>query len=191
MSAPASISYFHRYNFSNLLLVGDPSVSNENWYGYPTCFTVWDGSLFPDETKPATGFEFIPAPNDTFSDATCNSQAVAPRLTFESHGAPIDGAFNADNTALYVTLHGSWDSDVPSGYKVVEVPFQNGANGYEPVAAQDSMDGYSKILWDTQEGCNSSKCLRPSGLVFDLDFTRIYFASDGSEGEVFMLVKTG
>lgn len=171
--------------------LGDPSVSNEDWYGYPTCFTVWGGDEFPDG-NPATGSQFIPAPNDTFTDATCEERSVGPRLSFQAHSAPLDAKFDREGANMYVSLHGSWNRDIPTGYKVVSVPFTTNGNGdYEPVAAADSQEGYDDILWDPQEECDSSKCFRPSGMHWDLEFTRMFIASDNSQqGELYILHKT-
>lgn len=167
-------------------------MSNEDWYGYPTCFTVWDGSVFPDGA-PITGSQFLPSPNSTYTDATCNNDSVAPRLSFQAHSAPMDGKFDADGANMYVTLHGSWNRESPTGFKVVEIPFTTNADGaYEPVAQADSTDGYNDILWDPQEACSSVTCLRPSGLVFDAEFSRAFIASDNAmQGELYMLFKTG
>jgi glucose/arabinose dehydrogenase len=175
-----------------LNFLGDPSVPNEKWYGYPTCFTVWSGELFPDG-NPGPGSQFIPAPNGTWTDARCEEESTPPRLTLQAHSAPIDGKFDEDNSNLYVSLHGSWNRDVPYGFKVVQIPFGKNSQGLmDPVAAQDSATGYNDILWDTQEGCSSSKCFRPSGIVWDKDFTRMYIGSDNSrEGELYILHKTG
>lgn len=93
---------------------------------------------------------------------------------------------------MYVSLHGSWNRDVPTGYKVVSIPFTTNESGdYEPVASADSKEGYDDVLWDPQEDCDSSKCFRPSGLHWDLDFTRLFIASDNSQqGELYILHKT-
>lgn len=172
--------------------MGDPSVPNEKWYGYPTCFTVWSGDLFPDG-KPTVGSQFIPEPNSTWTDARCNEESVPPRLSLRAHAAPIDGKFDKDSSNLYVSLHGSWNRETPYGFKVVQIPFTKNSEGlYEPVAAADSAEGYNDILWDPQEGCSSSTCLRPSGISWDKDFTRMYVASDNvREGEIYILAKTG
>lgn len=174
-------------NIANTSSVGDPSEPNENWYGYPTCFTVWGGDEFPNGENPATGSLFIPAPNATFSDATCKEQVVGPRLSFQAHSAPIDAKFDRQAENLFVSLHGSWNRDVPTGYKVVSVPFGAG----EPVAPADSKDGYDDILWDPQEECDSAKCFRPSGLAWDRQFTHLFVSSDNNkEGELYILHKT-
>ncbi|CAI6025038.1 unnamed protein product [Clonostachys chloroleuca] len=172
--------------------LGDPSVSNENWYGYPTCFTAWGGDEFPDGNFTA-GVQFIPEPNSTWTDQTCQERSTGPRLSIQAHSAPIDAKFDAAGENLYVTLHGSWNRDVPTGYKVVTIPFTTGGEGgYEPVADRHSKEGYVDLLWDPQEGCDSSKCFRPSGITWDRDQTRLIVASDnGQEGELYILSKAG
>jgi glucose/arabinose dehydrogenase len=171
--------------------LGDPSAPTSDWYGYPTCFTVWGGAEFPDGS-PATGSQFIPAPNATFDDATCQEMSHGPRLSFQAHSAPIDGKFDADGANLYVSLHGSWNRDEPTGFKVVEIPFSEAQGEYGPTAASDSAEGYNDILWDPQEGCSSLTCFRPSGISWDADFTRMFIGSDNArEGELYILSKTG
>lgn len=174
------------------VIVGDPAVPNEGWYGYPTCFTVWGGAQFPDG-RPSVGSQFIPAPNGTWNDARCERESIPPRLSLQAHSAPLDGKFDRNNQNMYVTLHGSWNRRVPTGFKVVEIPFKQGGDGqYEPVAARDSTTGYRDILWDPQQGCSMMNCFRPSGLTWDNDFTRMYIASDNvMEGEIYLLAKTG
>ena len=60
-------------------------------------------------------------------------QTIVPDVLFESHSAPLGlvfakgGAFPADwQDDAFVALHGSWNAAVPTGYKVVRVPFENG-----------------------------------------------------------------
>jgi glucose/arabinose dehydrogenase len=61
------------------------------------------------------------------------ARAVMPDLLFRAHSAPLGLVFyeGAQFPAAYkgdafVALHGSWNSAVPTGYKVVRVPFKNG-----------------------------------------------------------------
>ena len=65
---------------------------------------------------------------------------VAPDVMFEAHSAPLglafydrDGFPERYRGGAFVALHGSWNSSVPTGYKVVFVPFADGrpAGGYE------------------------------------------------------------
>jgi glucose/arabinose dehydrogenase len=61
------------------------------------------------------------------------AKALAPDLLFEPHSAPLglvfyEGAQFPPNYRgdAFVALHGSWNSSVPTGYKIVRVPFENG-----------------------------------------------------------------
>lgn len=187
-----------------LNFLGDPSKPNNNWYGYPTCFTAWDSSVITDVSL-ATGDQFIPAPNSSFTDATCAERSVPPRLSFQAHSAPIDAKFAPDFSNLYVTFHGSWNRDQGTGYKLVEIPFQGATGGgekqwlgngmaapsIEPVAARNSRTGY-RAIWEAsnESTCSSNTCHRPSGIVWDLAGTRMFVASDNArEGEVFVVWK--
>ena len=61
---------------------------------------------------------------------------------------------------------------------------------YEPVAAQNDPRGYSDILWtDNVEACTAATCLRPSGIAWHPDHSRMYLASDGAVGELYILYK--
>jgi len=172
--------------------VGDPSKSNEQWYGYPTCWTVGPGgpAVFTDKTW-KVGQQFMVTPNTTFNDETCAQKSIPPRLSIKAHSAPIDGKFDKDYKNMYVSLHGSWNRQPATGYKVIEIPFTKLESGaYDPVAPADSATGYSDIFWTENEGaCSSNSCLRPTGIVWHPDNSRMYVASDGSVGEIYILYK--
>ena len=172
-------------------LVGDPSKSNEQWYGYPTCWTVGDPSVITDK-KFKVGEQIVIAPNATWTDDDCAKNSKAPRLAIQAHSAPIDGKFDKDYKNMYVSLHGSWNRQPATGYKVIQIPFQKLADGsYDPVAPQDSATGYSDVFWTQNVGaCNGQTCLRPTGIAWDPDFTRMFVASDGSPGELYILYKS-
>ena len=176
--------------------MGDPTKPNNNWYGYPTCFTVWSPSLIRDKTF-QTGDQFVVTPNSSFSDANCATKAIPPRLSFPAHVAPITAAFDADAKNMYITFHGSWDRQPAIGYKVVEVPFTQTAEGqYDPVAKSDSQTGFTDVIAASNPGgCQSqsltqSSCWRLAGLQWDPAGTRLFVSSDNSaEGEIFVLSK--
>src|SRR6186713_21611 len=114
--------------------LGDPSKPNNNWYGYPTCFSVWEPSVIKDKTF-AVLDQLVTTPNTTFNDATCASRATPARLGFQAHSAPLDAKFDSDFSNLFVSLHGSWNRITPTGFKLVSVPFTRLADGsYDPVA---------------------------------------------------------
>ncbi|KAI1166782.1 soluble quino protein glucose dehydrogenase [Nemania serpens] len=177
---------------------GDPeSPRSPNWFGYPTCFTVWEPSLFKDTTALKTGSQFVVSPNTTFNDASCNGVSNPPRLSFPAHIAPIGSVFDKTASNLYITFHGSWDRQPAQGYQIAEVPFTKTAAGlYDPVAAADSKTGYKTILSSQNPGaCNSpsltqSTCWRLAGVAWDNAGQKLYVSSDNqADGEIFVLRK--
>ncbi|KAK3325024.1 hypothetical protein B0H66DRAFT_529074 [Apodospora peruviana] len=172
--------------------LGDPLKTRDAWYGYPTCFTVWDPSSF---SGLKTGQHFVVSPNSSYSDATCNGKAVPPRLSFQAHSAPIWNTFDADAKNMYVTFHGSWDRQPPTGFKVVQIPFTKLADGsYDPVAPADSMTGYKDIFSATNpgsctaNGLTQSNCFRLTAASWDPAGRGLFIGSDNSaEGEIYLL----
>lgn len=173
--------------------MGDISTPNNAWYGYPTCFTVWQPSDFTDK-KFSVGDWFVQSPNSTFNDLTCSQRAVAPALTLFPHSAPIDCKFDASNENMYITYHGSWNRVPTTGFKLVRVPFTRGQDGkFRPVAELSSTEGAVDVLWNLDvTRCQgngpafSSGCFRPAGLAFDKG-GRLFMTSDVAQGEVWVL----
>ena len=176
------------------LSVGDPTKVRNAWYGYPTCFTVWNPSDFPSSNL-KTGSQFVVSPNSSYNDASCNGKAIAPRLSFQAHSAPIWNTFDTDAKNMYITFHGSWNRQPPTGFKVVQVPFQKLADGsYDPVAPADSQTGYKDIYSApnpgscTANGLTTSNCVRLTAAAWDPAGRGLFIGSDNSaEGEVFIL----
>ncbi|KAK3402493.1 hypothetical protein B0T20DRAFT_457798 [Sordaria brevicollis] len=173
--------------------LGDPRTLRNAWYGYPTCFSVWDPSNFNNGLK--TGQHFVTAPNSSYNDATCNGKAVAPRLTFQAHSAPIWNTFDSEAKNMYITFHGSWNRQPPTGFKVVQVPFTRLADGsYDPVAPSDSRTGYTDIFSAsnpsscTANGLTMSSCFRLTAASWDPAGRGLFVGSDNSaEGEIYIL----
>ncbi|KAH9889703.1 soluble quino protein glucose/sorbosone dehydrogenase [Xylariomycetidae sp. FL2044] len=177
--------------------LGDVTRPSGAWYGYPSCFTVWNpSSIPPSSSYPqnlTVGSPFMP--NSPTSDLACLGLSVAPRLSLPPHTAPLDAKFDAGFATLFVSLHGSWDRRSPAGYKVVGIPFTTTRNAagnagstlYEPVAAADSPTGWYDVWFPPDEtACSEESCARPVGLVFDRA-GRLYVTCDAS-GEVFLLM---
>ncbi|KAK3373146.1 hypothetical protein B0T24DRAFT_649207 [Lasiosphaeria ovina] len=172
--------------------LGDPMTVRDAWYGYPTCFSVWDPSSF---SGLKTGSHFVLAPNSSYNDATCNGKAIAPRLTFQAHSAPIWNTFDDEAKNMYVTFHGSWDRQPATGFKVVQIPFTRLADGsYDPVAPADSMTGYKDIFSATNpssctaNGLTQSNCFRLTAASWDPAGRGLFVGSDNSaEGEIYIL----
>jgi glucose/arabinose dehydrogenase len=76
------------------------------------------------------------------------AKTKAPDLLFQSHSAPLGLVFYEGSQFpaeykgdAFVSLHGSWNSSVPTGYKVVRVHFANG----KPVGGYDDfLTGFAK-----------------------------------------------
>ncbi|KAF2196480.1 cellulose binding iron reductase-like protein [Delitschia confertaspora ATCC 74209] len=177
--------------------IGDVTKPNNNWYGYPTCFAVWNPSDFTD-AKFQIGDHFVVSPNNTFKDENCKAVVTAPSLVFQPHSAPIDCKFDQDSQNLFVSFHGSWNRQPTTGFKLVVVPFTKGSDGaYKPTAPLNTQTGYQDVFYNpdvTKCAGNgpsfSSGCFRPAGLMFDSQ-QRLYMTSDtSSNGEVWVLGKS-
>ncbi|KAF2185584.1 iron reductase domain protein [Zopfia rhizophila CBS 207.26] len=169
--------------------LGDPSKENTQWYGYPTCYTVWSPSTITDK-KFSVGDQFVMAPNTTFNDDTCKERSVPAKLAFQAHSAPLDASFSNDFKSMFVTFHGSWNRNPPTGYKVVEVKFTKKASGFGPVEPVTSDKGWTDIFWNPNVNeCSTTHCFRPVSIAKDKS-GRMYITSDSSgEGEIFLLGK--
>ncbi|KAF1840607.1 iron reductase domain protein [Cucurbitaria berberidis CBS 394.84] len=174
--------------------MGDVSKPNNNWYGYPTCFTVWQPSDFTDKQF-KVGDWFVQSPSTTFNDDTCSQRAVAPKLTLFPHSAPIDCKFDANSSTMFITYHGSWNRSPVTGFKLVAVSFKLGTDGqYTPVEPLTSTTAAKDIFANPRvESCtgggpgSSSGCFRPAGLAFDGQ-GRLFMTSDiSSNGELWIL----
>ncbi|KAG8694214.1 hypothetical protein FRC11_002368, partial [Ceratobasidium sp. 423] len=81
----------------------------------------------------------------------------------------------------FVSFHGSWNREPPTGYKVVRIPWNNGA----PAASADSRSGYETIVAAPDLSRCPNNCIRPVGLVFDR-LGRLFVSSD-TTGEIFVV----
>ncbi|CAO2658574.1 Nn.00g062970.m01.CDS01 [Neocucurbitaria sp. VM-36] len=167
--------------------LGDPAKENTQWYGYPTCYTCSTPEAITDR-KFLVGDQFVLEPNATFTDDTCKSRSTPAKLTLPAHSAPLDATFNKNFTNMYITIHGSWNRSPSTGYKVIDVPFGKGANGFGPKASLNSTTGWTDIFWnDDVEQCSTTQCFRPVSIAVD-KFGRMYITSDsGAEGEMIIL----
>lgn len=107
-----------------------------------------------------------------------------PAVEMQAHSAPLglefyDGEmfppeYRGD---LFVAFHGSWNRSVPTGYKVVRIPFENG----EPGPVEDFAAG-----WLTEGGASWG---RPVDVVTGEDGS--LFVSDDGEGRIYRIFYTG
>ena len=71
-----------------------------------------------------------------FGEAGACAGAALPEVEMQAHSAPLGLAFYAGvqfppefHGDLFVAFHGSWNRSVPTGYKVVRIPMQDGRPG--------------------------------------------------------------
>ena len=83
-------------------------------YGWPYCY----GDRIPDPDLGTTGL--------------CR-RTLGPAVSLPAHSAPLGIAFGRGlhfpapyRDMLFVAFHGSWNRSVPTGYKLVGIPFRNG-----------------------------------------------------------------
>jgi len=88
-------------------------------------------------------------------------KSIVPSLLIESHSAPITIAFYNGTMfparyrgGAFVTLHGSWNRALRTGYKVVHIPFRNGqpAGGYDDFVTGWAPDPKSRTVWGRPAG---------------------------------------
>jgi len=91
-------------------------VKEGGFYGWPACF-VAGKKVVPDERG---------------AEDRCQ-KVTLPAVEVQAHSAPLGMAFYTGlqfpaeyRGSLFVAYHGSWNRTVPTGYKVVRIPFANG-----------------------------------------------------------------
>ena len=104
-------------------------VRDGAFYGWPDCVTV-GGKAIPD---------------DRFEKGARCDRVTPPTVEIQAHSAPIGLTFYTGTQfpaeyrgSLFVAFHGSWNRTVPTGYKVVRVPFRDG----KPAGVEDFATGW-------------------------------------------------
>lgn len=107
-----------------------------------------------------------------------------PAVEMQAHSAPLGLTFYTGEMFpaqyqgdLYVAFHGSWNRTVPTGYKVVRIPVENGVPG----AAQDFVWG-----WLQEDG---SRTGRPVDVLTGPDGA--LYISDDQGGVIYRVVYSG
>ncbi|MBA2286840.1 MAG: PQQ-dependent sugar dehydrogenase [Ktedonobacteraceae bacterium] len=117
-----------------------------------------------------------------FGHAANACQGVqVPLVKMQAHSAPLGMAFYPPGAAqfpvsyrssLYIAFHGSWNRSIPTGYKVVRIPLQNGKVAGPP---QDFISGWLNS--------NGTSWGRPVGIAFAADGSM--FVSDDASGTIY------
>jgi glucose/arabinose dehydrogenase len=91
-------------------------------------------------------------PDPEFGAAGSCKEVSPPAVKLQAHSAPLGLAFYSAGQfpsryqgGLFVALHGSWNRSVPTGYKVIWIPFRDGVPGQ----AEDFASGWlqGKTAW--------------------------------------------
>jgi glucose/arabinose dehydrogenase len=131
--------------------------------GWPYCY----GDRVPDSnfTKPG--------------DDRCNS-VLEPKAQMQAHSAPLGLAFYEGTqfpaeyqNNIFLAFHGSWNRNIPTGYKVVRVRLD--ANGQPQGGAQDFITGFV-APGETKKGRWMG---RPVGVAFGSDGS-MYLSDDAA-----------
>lgn len=126
-------------------------------YGWPYCYSagVRDGKFQPREKE------------------TYCTETTSPAFEYPAHVAPLGVTFDPDGNIL-AAFHGSWNSSVPVGYKVVKLnAFAGGVS-----SMSDYISGFTK---------GSDVLGRPVDLKYDSKGN--LFISDDHTGVVYILYK--
>jgi glucose/arabinose dehydrogenase len=159
-------------------------------YGYPYCWTEYS---LPAGLGRGTAWAWPSSDlgSVTYTDAECRntSRFQPPGVSMQGHSAPLGitfykhvpesqrpagcaggGAFPSwmDGYA-FIAFHGSWNRDIPTGYKVVDVEMKDGRATSEPI----------DLLKHGGSGAAWPDGFRPVSVDFDA-CGRLYVSSDGS-----------
>ncbi|KAI8614491.1 hypothetical protein BC830DRAFT_383091 [Chytriomyces sp. MP71] len=170
------------------------------FYGYPYCFTSGNVTLSFDD-DPIRGVQWAwqkGGLDGIHDDAWCRnvSNNKPPSAHLPAHTAPIamtflkeeDGCGKIKNVSfpcsltgnLIVTLHGSWNRDIPQGYSVVMIPFEKGLPKPSQAGQFNSFVTLLKAR-DLQNKCtnaNAGTCFRPTGVAVSKERGTLLVASD-------------
>jgi glucose/arabinose dehydrogenase len=128
------------------------------FHGYPYC---WSEYLLPPGIGRGRGTQWVTEAfrsDGTHDDAWCRAPAnvTRPALGMRAHSAPLGIVFAAgadlapilSGDAL-VALHGSWDRDPPTGYKVVRLIFDDPTHvaRYDPFVAYEGPGDIDPGAW--------------------------------------------
>lgn len=113
-------------------------------------------------------------------------KALVPDVLIEAHSAAVGLAFYTGTqfpqrfrNGAFVGLHGSWNSSVAHGYKVIFVPFANG----KPGPTEDFLTGF------VVDPAAASKWGRPVGVTVARDGSLL--VADDSGGKIWQVKYTG
>jgi hypothetical protein len=166
-------------------------------YGYPYCWTEY---LLPEPFGLGTGSvwawpDFMNDPN--FTDEQCRANFLPPIVSVQAHSAPLGIVFYKWNSEIlpecpdiqpfpqwmdgyaFVAYHGSWNREVPTGYKVVYIAMDEKGN-----ATSSPID----LLAHQPPNAEWEDGFRPVDVDFDA-CGRLLVTSDGTESSGSKIVR--
>ena len=158
-------------------------------FGYPYCWTEY---LLPEEFGMGRGTTWAwPSflVNGDVTDEDCRNNYLGPEISMQAHSAPLGitfykwkntaempvecegGAFPKEMDGFaFIAFHGSWNRDVPTGYKVVYIAMdETGKALGQPI----------DLLAHSGDGARWNDGFRPVDVDFDT-CGRLLVSSDGT-----------
>jgi len=131
------------------------SVTDGGFYGWPFCY--WGQTV--DDRVP--------------QDATKVAEAIRPDYALGGHTAslglcwmPAGTLAGFDTDGMVIGQHGSWNRSTLSGYKVIFIPFENGAPSGEP---RDILSGFLAPDEKVSYGRPVGVCIGPDNCLLVAD----------------------
>jgi len=161
------------------------TLAGSDW-GYPEC---WSEYKLPGSIGLGRGTQWA-WPGFRVSDETCRNDRIQSELAMQAHSAPLGIVFynytathpNGCSGALpesmhghaFIAFHGSWNRDIPTGYKVVSVPMTTDG-------LVDTSEPFD-LLVRASKNAKWTSGYRPVDVDFD-ECGRLLVTSDGTKGK--------
>lgn len=183
-------------------------LEKDKAFGYPFCFAavriVKDGKVLAPGTmlrsEVASQNPLAGKTTSTKDDAWCAKNAEPPLSVLQAHASSLSIAFftgPAGNlpdrwkNGAFIALHGSWDRDPSTGYKVVWLPFDESGKPpmpsstttsttfpYEVVFGGGTKDKAKDGAWGWSVGGDGEDVVRPVGVAVSPIDGALYVSSD-------------
>lgn len=186
-------------------------------YGYPFCFfaqrIVENGALIPpgtpltSEVKHDTPIVKEIAKNikSTRDDAWCQANVDRPMSFLQAHSSALGMIFPAPGATFalsdkwkrgaFIALHGSWNRETSTGFKVIWLPFDAAGNAPMPTSTKDTTTMPYEVVfaggkygaprdgeWSWKLGNAGEDPVRPVGVAISPVDGALYVASDNKGG---------
>jgi glucose/arabinose dehydrogenase len=178
-------------------------LQNGGQYGYPFCFSALHvesgGSMIAAGTQLRSEVSGFTNPH---TNLWCSQNSQVPETLVPAHSAPLDIVFLNQGTAslpeewtggAFVTLHGSWNTESPTGHQVIWVPFDEQGDAPMPIARAAGptfphevvlsarVDGNAAVgPWSWEAQGTGEDLVRPVGVAISPIDGALYVSSDNA-----------